>query len=226
MIDFKHAQREAGKLRNERSCSLFIKDEKLLVGDIPYQFTMIVSCTKAAKKRGQYAKALGQFTQDNWYAVILEQEATLYGQKAKELVFSMNPTFRKHIENNLDEYRYKRFMFQIKDWDRGFTNLQMNPNLFTTYLGWTITEQIEIIIKKHLYDRLDECGSFDSALCWLIANNNKILNNGQPSALPECYTPSIRSHLIQAQNILCSVLGHPPTPRVTQLEEVLLSHIS
>lgn len=225
LIDFNKARNEARQLNNERSCHLDISNIVPFVGDLPQQFTMTVVCTKAAKKRGQYAKALQQFTGDNWFAVLLEQPTTWNGRPASELIFTMNPTFKAHIESNIDAYRYDMLMEKIKGWDQGFNNLKMDASLLTNYLGWELSKRVEIITKKHLYDRLVECGSFASATTWLFQNSNSMLDTRNRSPLPMCYQEVLRQHLSTAQSILCSIFGRAPTPRVRTLDEVILSHI-
>lgn len=225
LIDFDNAYREACKLNNERSCRLDISNRTPFLGDIPQQFTMVVSCTKAAKKRGQYAKALAEFTRDNWYAVLLSQPSFYYGKDATEMIFTMNPIFKTHIEHNIDKYRYDLFMRKIQSWDQGFSNLK-SRNVLTNYLGWDMSKRVEIIIKKHLYDRLHECGSFAQATTWLFKNSTVMQDRSDRSPLPMCFQEVARTHLSTAQNILCSVFGDQSTPRVKSLDEVLLSHIS
>lgn len=225
LIDFENARRTASDLNRQRSCFLKISDTQPFLGNIPSQFKMTVSCTKAAKKRGQYAKALGEFTDNNWFAVLLEQPTSYYGKEATEMIFTMNPIFKTHIEQNIDQYRYTLFMRKIQSWDKGFNNLKSNQ-ILTNYLGWDLSGRVETIIKKHFYDRLSECGSFASASIWLFQNSNAVLEpRSDRSPLPSCYTEVLRSHLKVAQNLFCSVFGSPNVPRVQSLEDVILGHI-
>lgn len=225
LLDFPEACKKASELNQQRSCFLSLGSRQPFLGNLPEQFTITVACTKAAKKRGQYAKALGHFTRDNWFAVLLSQPTSVYGSEATEMIFTMNPLFKKHIKENIDIYRYEMFMRAIKSWDQGFNNLSQSEVL-TNYLGWRLSERVGIIVRKHLYDRLHECGSFTSATAWLFKHSINIQSKEEMSPLPSCYTRVIRSHLSAAQNILCWVFGHQELPPIKALDEVLHSHIA
>ena len=220
LIDFNQALQNAQRFNNNRSCELWIRNQKPIISDIPHQFSLMVRSTKAAKKRGALKRAFSEFTRDQWYAVMLEQIVTdQWGRSATEYIFTMNPSYKAALEANLDEYRYQYLLTRIKDWhDTNIVKLNAN-NVLTSHIGWDTRNVADRHLRHYLYQKVVECGSFPSVVCLLF---RYLIRGDLNQSLPPSFDQTIHYALQQLhQHITLTFGNHLNVPDHQNLDNII-----
>lgn len=205
LIDFNQAVNNAERFNRNRSCYLHINNQQELLSDIPHQFSVMVRSTKAAIKRGDLKRAFAEFTRDQWYAIMLSQPTTnQWGHSATEYVFTMNPSYKKTIEANLDEYRYQYLLEKLESWNNPSIRKIDPKELLTDYVGWDVRNLVNGHLKHYLYHRVLECGNFPSVVCLLF----RYLVGGELNqTLPTAFTKTIHASLQELQSHINRTFG-------------------
>lgn len=207
LIDFQHAINQASHFNNNRGCSLQITNQKELISNVPHQFSLVVTSTKAAIKRGALKRAFSYFTCEGWYAVMLEQLTTnSWGDPATEYIFTMNPTYKAHIETNLDEYRYQILLQYIECWKTPAQRKLEAKELFATWYGYDVRNLATQHLKNHLYQKVVGCGSFAGAIMFTFTHFVKM--NDSTKTLPAGFTPIIAGVIQDLQGHIHRAIGH------------------
>lgn len=225
LIDFNQAFQKAQRFNNNRSCELWLRNPKPLISDIPHQFSLMVRSTKAAIKRGDLKRAFAEFTCDQWYAVMLEQKVTdQWGRSATEYIFTMNPSYKATIEANLDDYRYQHLLTRIKDWhDPNIVKLNRR-DVLTSHIGWDTRHLTDKHLRHYLYQKVVECGSFPSVICFLF---RYFVRGDLNQSLPPSFDQTIVSALQQLHHNITYTFGkNLDVPDHQTLDNVITQNIN
>lgn len=225
LLDFNKALHNARRFNNNRSCELWIQNQKPIISDVPHQFSLMVRSTKAAKKRGDLKRAFSEFTCDQWYAVMLEQIVTdQWGRSATEYIFTMNPSYKAAIEANLDDYRYQHLLTKIADWhDTSIVKLDVN-DVFKSHIGWSTRNVADRHLRHYLYQKVVECGSFPSVVCFLF---RYFVRNDHNSSLPPSFDQTIHYALQQLQQHVSQTFGNNlNVPNPQNLDIIITQNIN
>ena len=135
-----------------------------LLGDLPTQFTLKMTLTKAALQRGVKKIVIASFTDCLWYAVQLDE---IVG-KTHTLVFQMNPSYVREIKAHLDRYQYELLMSKLSHWDIPQKDIKTS-SLLQPRPSYAAQVQVEDSFKKLYYDHIKASkSSFQGVLLFLL----------------------------------------------------------
>ena len=152
------------------------RSSNLLLGDLPSQFTLRMTLTKASIKRGLKKNVVASFTKDDWYAVQLDE---IEGNE-HTVVFQMNPLYASEITTNRDKYQYEMLMNNLSSWDTPLQSLKA-ATLLQPRPSYTEIHKVETSFRKLYYDYLRNTSkpSFQRVLLF-VANQYNLRSPRQP----------------------------------------------
>lgn len=226
LINFPQASDIACReIDRNRSCHSKISNVTYILGDTPSQFTIEIAVTKAARKRGSLGRALAEFTRNQWYGVLLEKPSLLWGKPSTEYIFTMNPTYQKEIEHNIERYRYEQLLNRISDW-----NAQTLPSnikasdVLTQYLGWGVRGSLDTIVKKALYDTVSKCSDINEVIMTTFAYYQALPN--ETLKLNTAIKGLMTDNIGQLYGQINYVFGSPQQPPRIHLEDAIIQALT
>jgi hypothetical protein len=118
----------------------------------------------------------------------------------------MNPTYKAHIESNLDTYRYQTLLQYLDCWKTPAPRKLDANELLTSYYGWEVRNLATQHLKNHLYQKVVDCGSLAAAI--MFTSRHFIMMGENTKSLPACSTPIITGVLQELQGHINKSFGH------------------